>query len=146
MAPEPVAVDDPRPPFTDELAAAKVQAIEDVFNTRDPERVVGVCTEDSDWRDRKSFVRGRAEIRAFLVDKWKRERDYRLSASLWTFGEESVALRFEYESRDGHGRWWRSHGYELWRFDATGLLARRYATVADTPVDAAELRIAQPAD
>jgi nuclear transport factor 2 (NTF2) superfamily protein len=29
-----VAVDDLRPPFTHELAAAKVQALEDLFNTR----------------------------------------------------------------------------------------------------------------
>ena len=145
MRSAPVAVDDLRPPFTDETAPAKVQAIEDVFNTRDPDRVADACTEDSDWRDRKAFVRGRGEIRAFLAGKWERERDYRLSASMWTFGEDSIALRFAYESRDATGRWWRSHGYELWRFDAAGLLALRYATVADARVDAAELRIARPA-
>jgi hypothetical protein len=38
MGSEPVAVDDLRPPFTHELAVAKVQAIEDVFNCRDPEK------------------------------------------------------------------------------------------------------------
>jgi uncharacterized protein len=118
MGSAPVAVDDLRPPFTDEIAAAKVQATEDVFNARDPDRVAGACTEDSDWRDRKSFVRGRAEIRAFLADTWERERDHHLSASMWTFGEDSVALRFEYESRDAGGRWWRSQGYEPWRSDA----------------------------
>jgi nuclear transport factor 2 (NTF2) superfamily protein len=137
-----VAVDDLRPPFTDETATTKVQAIEDAFNTRDPDRVARACTEDSDWRDRETVVRGPAEIRAFLAGKWERERDYRLSASLWTFGADSIALRFAYESRDAAGRWWRSHGYELWRFDGGGLLALRYATVADAPVDAAQLRIA----
>jgi nuclear transport factor 2 (NTF2) superfamily protein len=87
-------------------------------------------------------VRGRVEIRAFLAGKWERERDYRLSASLWTFGDDSIAVRFAYESRDAADRWWRSHGYELWRFDDTGLLALRYATITDAPVDAAQLRIA----
>ena len=124
---------DLRPPFTDATAAAKVQAIEDAFNARDPDRVVGACTEDCDWRDRETIVRGRAEIRALLTDQWERERDPRLSLSLWTFGADRIAVRVASEHRDpaGHGRG--SHGYELWRFDAGGLLTFRSATLTDAP-------------
>jgi hypothetical protein len=38
----------PLPPFTQETAQAKVQAAEDAWNTRDPERVALAYTEDSE--------------------------------------------------------------------------------------------------
>ena len=40
------------PPFTAETARAKVQAAEDAWNTRDPDRVALAYTEDSEWRNR----------------------------------------------------------------------------------------------
>ena len=54
------AVDDrpPLPPFTAETARQKVQAAEDAWNTRDPERVAGAYTEDSQWRNRDEFFSG----------------------------------------------------------------------------------------
>jgi len=57
MSPRP-----PLPPFTEETARQKVQAAEDAWNTRDPERVAGAYTEDSVWRNRHEFLTGRAEI------------------------------------------------------------------------------------
>jgi hypothetical protein len=60
----------PLPPFTAETAAQKVQAAEDAWNTRDPERVAAAYTEDSVWRNRDQFVTGRADIIAFLTGKW----------------------------------------------------------------------------
>src|SRR6476469_7682272 len=108
----------PYPPFTAETAAQKVQAAEDAWNTRDPERVALAYTEDSEWRNRDSFVRGRAEIVALLTAKWERELDYALRKSLWAFHEDRIAVRFQYESHDRGGQWWRSYGNELWEFDA----------------------------
>ena len=64
-----------RPPFTRETALGKVQAAEDAWNSRDPDRVVLAYTVDSEWRNRAEFLRGREEIRAFLVRKWQRELD-----------------------------------------------------------------------
>ena len=133
---------DIRPPFTAESAAAKVQAAEDAWNSRDPDRVALAYTEDSEWRNRDEFLRGRDEIRAFLRRKWARELDYRLRKSLWAFGENRIAVRFEYESRDADGQWWRSYGNENWEFDETGLMAKRYASINDVPIDATERRIA----
>jgi nuclear transport factor 2 (NTF2) superfamily protein len=132
---------DIRPPFTAETAAAKVQAAEDAWNSRDPDRVALAYTEDSEWRNRDTFLRGRAEIRKFLTDKWERERDYRLRKRLWAFGDDRIAVSFEYESRDAGGQWWRSYGNELWEFDADGLMARRYGSINDAPIDEADLRV-----
>ena len=97
-----------RPPFTAESARAKVQAAEDAWNSRDPERVSLAYTEDSEWRNRSEFLRGRPEIRAFLTRKWLTELDYRLKKELWTFGDNRIAVRFEYEWHDDTGQWYRS--------------------------------------
>lgn len=132
---------DIRPPFTAETAAKKVQAAEDAWNSRDPDRVCLAYTEDSEWRNRDTFLRGREEIRAFLAGKWERERDYRLRKELWAFTDDRIGVRFEYESRDADGRWWRSYGNEMWEFAPDGLMARRYASINDAPIDERERRL-----
>lgn len=106
----------PFPPFTFETATQKVQAAEDAWNTRDPQRVSLAYTVDSRWRNRDEYVVGREQIVAFLTRKWQRELDYSLRKSLWSFGEDRIAVRFQYESRDATGQWYRSYGNELWEF------------------------------
>ncbi len=134
----------PLPPFTAETAAQKVQAAEDAWNTRDPERVAGAYTSDSVWRNRDLFVSGRDEIVAFLTAKWERELDYALRKSLWAFAENRIAVRFQYECRDASGQCWRSYGNELWEFDEHGLMRRREASINDVPIEESERRILGP--
>ena len=124
----------PFPPFDEESAKLKVRLAEDAWNTREPERVAGAYTEDSEWRNRDEFLRGRDEIRAFLRRKWARELDYRLRKSLWAFGENRIAVRFEYEWHDDAGQWYRSHGNENWEFAENGLMQRRFASINDQPI------------
>ena len=131
----------PLPPFTAETAAQKVQAAEDAWNTRDPEKVAGAYTVDSIWRNRDRFVSGRDEIVAFLAEKWERELDYALRKSLWCFAGNRIAVRFQYESRDRAGQWWRSYGNELWEFDEHGLMRRREASIDDLRIEEHERRI-----
>src|SRR3954466_985689 len=102
----------PVPPFTEQTARQKVQAAEDAWNTRDPEKVAAAYTEDSQWRNRDEFLNGRAEIVAFLTRKWERERDYALRKDLWAFSGNRIGEHFQYESRDAAGRWRRSYGNE----------------------------------
>jgi hypothetical protein len=134
----------PLPPFTAQTAAQKVQAAEDAWNTRDPERVALAYSEDSQWRNRDTFVRGRDEIVRFLTGKWDRELDYALRKSLWTFAENRIAVRFQYECHDGDGQWWRSYGNELWEFDSHGLMTRREASINDLAIDETDRRIRGP--
>ena len=131
----------PLPPFTLETAKQKVQAAEDAWNSRDPQRVSLAYSEESVWRNRDRFVRGRAEIVGFLADKWERELDYALRKSLWTFHENRIAVRFQYESHDRDGQWWRSYGNELWEFDEHGLMRRRYASINDARIEESERRL-----
>lgn len=139
MAPRP-----PLPPFTEETARQKVQAAEDAWNTCDPERVALAYTEDSIWRNRDSFVTGRDEIVAFLRQKWARELDYALRKELWAFRENRIAVRYQYESHDESGQWWRSYGNELWEFTEEGLMRRREASINDMPIAESDRRIFGP--
>jgi len=134
----------PLPPFTAETAIQKVQAAEDAWNTRDPEKVSLAYTEDSRWRNRDTFVTGRDEIVAFLTAKWEREHDYALRKSLWSFDGDRIAVRFQYEWRDADGNWFRSYGNELWEFDANGLMSRREASINDVPITEAQRRYFGP--
>ncbi len=132
----------PVPPFTQDSAREKVQAAEDAWNSRDPERVAQAYTEDSQWRNRDEFFEGRDTIVAFLRRKWARELDYRLRKELWCFAGNRISVRFEYESRDGDGQWWRSHGNEHWEFDENGMMRRRDASINDYRIEPHERRIA----
>ncbi|WP_193213791.1 DUF1348 family protein [Luteolibacter marinus] len=131
----------PLPPFTEESARLKVQLAEDAWNTRDPERVALAYSEDSEWRNRSEFLKGRKAIVGFLRRKWQRELDYRLRKSLWAFHGHRIAVRFEYEWRDDFGQWFRSHGNENWEFDPSGLMTRRYASINDQSITAGERRL-----
>ncbi|MDN3241025.1 nuclear transport factor 2 family protein [Glycomyces tritici] len=124
----------PLPPFTAESAAAKVQAAEDGWNTRDPERVALAYTPDSVWRNRSDFLTGREEIKRFLTAKWAREHGYALRKQLWAFTDDRIAVKFQYEWHDDEGQWWRSYGNELWEFTAEGLMARREASINDVRI------------
>ncbi len=121
-----------------------MQAAEDAWNTRDPERVAAAYTVDSVWRNRGEFITGRAEIIEFLRRKWSRELDYALRKDLWAVLGDRIAVRFQYESHDASGQWFRSYGNELWEFDADGLMRRREASINDVPIDAADRRISGP--
>ena len=134
----------PFPPFDAGTAATKVQAAEDAWNTRDPHRVSLAYTEDSVWRNRDQFLTGREEIVAFLTAKWERELDYALRKSLWSFTADRIAVRFQYESRDAAGQWYRSYGNELWEFAPNGLMRRREASINDLPIDESDRRIRGP--
>jgi uncharacterized protein len=134
----------PFPPFDETTALQKVQAAEDAWNTRDPERVALAYTTDSVWRNRDRFVTGRDEIVAFLQDKWSREMDYALRKELWGFRGNRIAVRFQYECHDAAGQWWRSYGNELWEFTDEGLMRRREASINDLRITEADRRIFGP--
>ncbi|WP_428421809.1 DUF1348 family protein [Methylibium sp.] len=124
----------PVPPFIPETARQKVRLAEDAWNTRDPDVVVRVYTDDTRWRNRSEFPFGREQVRAFLQRKWAKELDYRLIKELWACDGPRIAVRFAYEWHDESGQWFRSYGNENWEFTPQGLMARRYASINDLPI------------
>lgn len=134
----------PVPPFTEESARQKVRMAEDAWNTRDPERVVLVYTQDTRWRNRAEFPAGREEVRQFLARKWAGELDYRLIKELWAFTENRMAVRFAYEWHDDSGQWFRSYGNENWEFNKQGFMQRRFASINDLPIKASERKFFWP--
>ncbi len=126
----------PLPPFTHETATQKVRMAENVWNTRDPNSVVQVYTEDTKWRNRSEFLASSNEVKSFLERKWSRELDYRLIKELWSFNENRIAVRFAYEWHDDSGNWFRSYGNENWEFNERGFMSSRYASINDLPIRA----------
>ena len=132
----------PIPPFTRETALQKVKAAENAWNSRNPELVAAAYTEDSEWRNRTSFFTGREEIKTFLQRKWAKELHYKLLKELWSFTDNRISVRFEYEWQDASkGRWFRTHGNEHWEFDEDGYMRRRDMSANDVPISAGDRRI-----
>jgi nuclear transport factor 2 (NTF2) superfamily protein len=124
----------PIPPFNTDTAIRKVRMAEDAWNTRDPDRVVQVYTEDTIWRNRAEFPVGREQVHAFLQRKWAKELDYRLIKELWATTGNRIAVRFAYEWHDDANNWFRSYGNENWEFSKYGLMQRRFASINDLPI------------
>ena len=131
----------PLPPFTEATARLKVQAAEDGWNSRDPQRVALAYTVDTEWRNRSEFLRGREQVVEFLRRKWAKELDYRLKKELWAFHGNRIAVRFEYEWHDHEGRWFRAYGNENWEFDEAGLMQRRFASINDVAIEEHERKL-----
>ncbi|MBA2114099.1 nuclear transport factor 2 family protein [Bremerella alba] len=134
-----------RPPFTLETAIAKVRAAEDAWNSRDPQRVSLAYSEDSEWRNRDQFIHGRERIREFLTGKWEKELDYRLTKKLWSFTDNRIAVRFQYEYHNAEVQWFRAYGNELWEFDKEGLMRRREASINDVAIEEEQRKFHWPA-
>jgi nuclear transport factor 2 (NTF2) superfamily protein len=134
----------PLPPFNADTAAQKVRMAEDAWNSRDPDRVVLVYTEDTRWRNRAEFPVGREAVRQFLVRKWATELDYRLIKELWACAENRIAVRFAYEWHDGSGQWFRSYGNENWAFTEQGFMMHRYASINDLAIRESERQFFWP--
>ena len=112
----------PFPPFTLETARQKARMAENAWNSKDPDKVSLAYTEDSVWRNRSEFIRGRAEILAFLQRKWAKELDYKLIKEVWACSDNRIAVRFQYE--------W----HENWEFAENGLMRRREASINDVAI------------
>jgi nuclear transport factor 2 (NTF2) superfamily protein len=132
------------PPFTAETAARKVRMAENAWNSRDPERVSLAYSEESQWRNRAEFFKGRPAIVQFLQRKWHTEVDYRLIKELWAFTGDHIAVRFQYEWHDATGAWYRSYGNELWEFDTAGLMRHRHASINDVSISETDRKFYWP--
>ena len=142
--PSTIATRPPLPPFTRETAIQKVRLAEDGWNSRDPEKVALAYAIDSRWRNRAEFPNGRPEIIQFLKRKWAKELDYRLIKELWAYDGNRIAVRFAYEWHDDSGHWYRSYGNENWEFNQDGLMAFRFASINDLPIQESDRKYHWP--
>ena len=125
----------PLPPFNIESAKVKVRAAENGWNNKDPHKVSLAYSLDSEWRNRSSFINGRAEIVEFLSNKWQIEIEYKLIKELWAFSENRIAVRFAYEYKNTNEQWFRAYGNENWEFDEFGLMRKRFACINDIAIE-----------
>ena len=125
-----------KPPFTLSTAHAKVKAAQSLWNTQIPSRISQAYTATSTWRNRSTFLRGRAEIEAFLTAKWEKEKSYRLRKELFALHENRIAVQFWYEYRDAHDAmaWKRCYGIEHWTFAPDGKMEKRMMSGNDVVI------------
>ncbi|MFK8115243.1 MAG: DUF1348 family protein [Rubripirellula sp.] len=123
------------PPFTRETAIAKIRMAEDAWNTRHAEQVSMAYSVDTQWRNRSEIFSGRDAVREFLTRKWSQELEYRLVKELWAFGDNRIAVRFQYEFQTEAGEWFRAYGNENWQFNAEGLMEQRQASINDIAIE-----------
>ena len=134
----------PLPPFAEETACEKVRLAEDGWNSLDAAKVALAYTEDTEWRNRVEFPRGRAQAQAYLEGKWAKELDYKLIKELWAFAGNRIAVRYAYEYHDHSDNWFRAYGNENWEFAANGLMQRRFASINEHPITEAERKFRWP--
>ena len=134
----------PKPPFTEQTAREKVRLAEDGWNSREPAKVALAYTEDTVWRNRVEFPRGRAQAQEFLERKWSSEHQYRLIKELWAFTDNRIAVRYAYEYRDDSGNWHRAYGNENWEFDGDGLMRNRHASINEMPISEQDRKFRWP--
>lgn len=131
----------PLPPFNLETALEKVQFAENAWNTKNAEKVSLAYTDDTEWRNRTEFINGREEVKIFLTNKWEKELEYKLKKELWSFTENKIGVRFEYEFHDLNGQWFRAYGNEMWEFDKNGYMKKRFASINDMKIDETERKL-----
>ena len=130
------------PPFNKETAKEKVQAAEDAWNSKNPEKISMAYTIDSQWRNRDLFFTGREAIVEFLKDKWKIEQYYKLKKHLWSYTDNRISVRFEYEWYDENtNQWYRTHGNEHWEFDKDGKMQIRDMSANDIKIHKSARRL-----
>jgi nuclear transport factor 2 (NTF2) superfamily protein len=130
-----------KPPFSLATALEKVQRAEDLWNSKDAQRVSLAYTPDSQWRNRSEFIQGREQIAQLLTRKWTRELGYRLKKELFTYADNRIAVHFEYEYHDDSGQWFRAYGNENWEFDDEGLMHTRDASINEQAIDESQRRV-----
>lgn len=135
------------PPFNAESALAKVKAAEKAWNTHDADAITLAYTQDTQWRNRGTFLSGREEVREWLRAKFAKECGYELEKTLFSFSDNRISVHFQYEyytvdDSTGRRQWWRAYGNENWTFDRrNGLMAIRNMSANDVPIREEDRRI-----
>ena len=131
----------PLPPFSYDDAVVKVRKAENAWNGKNPQAIALAYSENSQWRNRSEIFQGRSAIVKFLVEKWKKELNYRLIKEIWAHGDHRIAVRFAYEWHDKLNNWYRSYGNENWEFDSKGLMMTRHASINDIVINQSERKL-----
>jgi nuclear transport factor 2 (NTF2) superfamily protein len=126
------------PPFSAESAAEKLQLNENVWNSRDAEKISQLYTEDVEWLDRVTFLTGREQVKTYLTKKFENELGFKTQKQVWGAKENRNAIRFEDEWHNQSGQWFHSYGNEQLEFDENGLIRKRFGCISDKAIDATE--------
>lgn len=90
----------------------------------------------SNIKYRTSFFSGSAPILEFLIEKWKKEKNYKLRKELFAFNDNKIAVQFWYEYQDAYDemKWKRCYGLEDWTFSTDGRNCKRQMSANDIEI------------
>jgi nuclear transport factor 2 (NTF2) superfamily protein len=121
----------PTPPWDMETAAARLQLLENDFNSTNPEVVIANFSADAEVRFGLTFFNGRAELSEFLAREFAEKSNYQLKLDLWGALKGRMAVRSELKWNDAHGRSFRNYGVQVFQFDDNGFVQRFYLSFND---------------
>jgi nuclear transport factor 2 (NTF2) superfamily protein len=128
----------PTPPWDMDIAAERLKLEEAAWNSHDPEQIAEGYAESIEMRDGLLFISGREALKQFIREKFSTQLGYTLKLELWGALKGRMAVCFEAEWYDASGQWFRSYGVQVFQFNETGHVERRFASQETLPVTAAD--------
>ena len=128
-----------KPPFTEELALAKVQTIQSFWNSCNPEKVVEMFDDEAQLLNRGNLIQGKPAILSFLRLRLDRELHCNMRMELWSFTEARTSASFQSEWQDAlRGQWYRTEGNMQMCFGDQGLVMKLSISAYDIQIAAHE--------
>lgn len=128
-----------KPPFTEKSALAKVQTIQNFWNSCNPEKVVEMFDDEAQLLNRGNLIQGKPEILSFLRLRLDRELHCNMRMELWSFAEARTSASFQSEWQDAlRGQWYRTEGNMQMCFSDQGFVMKLSVSAYDIQIGAHE--------
>jgi nuclear transport factor 2 (NTF2) superfamily protein len=121
----------PTPPWDMESAAARLQLLEDDYNSLQPDRVSANFTDNAEVRIGTIFLNGREAVKKHLADDWAGRKSFKLSLDLWGALKGRMAVRYELEWTDTTDKAYQTFGVQVFQFNDDGLIEMNYSSYND---------------
>jgi hypothetical protein len=131
------------PPWDMETAAERLIAEEAAWNSHDPEEIAAGYADPIEIRDGLSFITTKEALKQFAREKFATQLGYTVKLDLWGALKGRMAVRFEAEWRNASGQWFKSYGVQVYQFNDTGLVERRFASEEIKAIAASDRQLAQ---
>lgn len=121
----------PTPPWDMESAAARLQLLEDDYNSLQPDKVSANFADNAEVRIGTSFLKGREALEKHLAEDWAGKRNIKLCLDLWGALKGRMAVRYELEWSDTADRAFLTFGVQVFQFNDDGLIEMNYSSYND---------------
>lgn len=118
----------PAPPWDMENAAARLQLLENDYNTLDAHKISRNFTEQAEVRYGSVFLNGREAVKDFIADDLAAKKSYSLHLDLWGALKGRMAVRYEMNWTDAAGKSFRAYGVQVFQFNEDSLIEMNFSS------------------